>query len=115
MREEVKSKRASTRFNGGDKWAEETYYEDELQHIIDAEIPVHAFYVNAYAEEAFADIADAADGTTVPLDITSTKGAEMLTSLITERILVNVSKVARGGAEMERKLIDSYRSRYGFV
>ena len=88
---------------------------DELQHIIDAEIPVHAFYVHAYAKDAFRDIARRTGGSTGPLDITSTKGAEMLTSLITERILVNVNKVARGGAEMERKLIESYRSRYGFV
>ena len=114
-RGEVKMHRAGASFNAGNKWAEETYYEDELQHIIDAEIPVHAFYVDVHAEKAFRDIASRTNGSTGPLDITSTKGAEMLTSLVTERILVNVNKVTHGSAEMEKKLIESYRSRYGFV
>ena len=114
-KEEVKRNRSEASFNGGDKWAEETYYVDEIKQIIDAEIPIHAFYVNAHAKDAFWDIACRTDGLTGPLDITSTKGAEMLTSLITERILANVNKVAHGSAEMESRLIESYRSRYGFV
>ena len=114
-RQEVTSKRAEARFNGGTKWAQETYYEDELQHIIDAEIPVHAFYVNAYAKEDFALIAARTQGSTGELDITSGKGAELLTSLITKRILVNVNKISNGGAEGEKKLMDSYHSKYGFV
>ena len=114
-RQEVTSKRSQTGFNGGTNWAEGTYYEDELQHIIDAEIPVHAFYVNAHAKVAFQDIAARTQGSTGELDISSGKGAELLTSLVTKRILSNVNKISNGGAEGEKKLMDSYHSKYGFV
>ena len=113
-REEVRAGRAAYSFRS-DEYPEETYYEDELQHIIEAEVPVHAFYVNQYAMMAFKDIAARTTGSTGALDITSHKGADMLTSLVTLRILENVNKFAGGGATGEKRLKESYHSRYGFV
>ena len=75
---------------------EPTYYEDELRKIAAAEVPVHAFYVNRYAQSAFEGIARATGANAGFLDIETTEGANMLTALISLRILNSVGGDARG-------------------
>ena len=97
------------------QFAVPTYYEDELIDIVAAKVPVHAFHVCQDAQKAFQDIALKTGGVTGALDIHSDKGAAMLTSLVTLRILENVNKFAGGGAVGEKKLKEAYHSKYGFV
>uniref|UniRef100_A0A7S1NSQ9 Uncharacterized protein n=1 Tax=Eutreptiella gymnastica TaxID=73025 RepID=A0A7S1NSQ9_9EUGL len=67
-----------------------TFWETELGYIKDAGIPVHAFYVSAEAQPVFQTIAAETGGMCAALDIYSPAGAEMLTNIVTERILHSV-------------------------
>lgn len=89
-----------------------THYTTELEKIREKGIPVHAFYVKDNARVAFSEIATATGGRTAALDIDSDAGAEMLTDLVTEKILENV-----GGAEYGERLVSAYRAKFarGYV
>ncbi|CAF0939888.1 unnamed protein product [Adineta steineri] len=90
------------------KFAEATYYEDELKKLISKQIPVHAFYVAKQAEASFKKIAKETGGRCHLLDINSQAGANMLTDLVTEVILKNVGGEAKGNT-----LVDAYRKKFG--
>lgn len=89
-------------------FANPTYYEDELNHIIEAGVPVHAFYVDSCARSAFEHIAKRTEGLAESLDINSSQGAVRLTDLVTEQVLNNL-----GG----ETLVKAYRDKYvkGYV
>ncbi|CAF1185261.1 unnamed protein product [Adineta steineri] len=90
------------------KFAEATYYEDELAKLMSNKIPVHAFFVNKRAETIFKEIANRTGGRCEPLDINSPLGANMLTDLVIEVILRNIGGEAKGTA-----LVDAYRKKFG--
>ena len=90
------------------KFSKQTFYLDELSLIKAKGIPVHAFYVAERARQNFEEIAKATEGGQCQmLDINSSAGAEMLTNLVTERILKNV-----GGEVMGDKLVSAYRAKF---
>jgi hypothetical protein len=90
------------------KYSTPTFYQDELSLIKAKGIPVHAFYVDERARQNFEEIARVTEGGQCQaLDIHSPAGAEMLTNLVTERILKNV-----GGEKMGDKLISAYRAKF---
>jgi hypothetical protein len=90
------------------KFAQPTYYEDELEKLISNKIPVHTFYVETRAKRTFEDIAKRTGGRCELLDINSSKGAEMLTDLVTEEILRNCGGISKGNT-----LVEAYRKTYG--
>ncbi|CAF4095909.1 unnamed protein product [Rotaria sp. Silwood2] len=90
------------------KFANATYYEDELAKLILKNIPVHGFFVDARAEKSFKEIATKSRGRSEKLDINSPAGSQMLTDLVTEEILRNV-----GGARNGDALVEAYRSKFG--
>lgn len=75
------------------------------------EIPVHAFYVRDYEKltKAFRNIAKLTGGKSEYLDIDSVVGAELLTDVITERILHNI-----GGDGLVKSHRDKYAAK-GYV
>jgi hypothetical protein len=109
-KDEVGSKRSHF---GEDYWkntkfANATYYEDELAKLISNNIPVHGFFVHAQAENSFKEIATKSQGRSEMLDINSPVGSQMLTDLVTEEVLRNV-----GGARNGDALVAAYRSKFG--
>jgi len=90
----------------GTPWEAPTYWEDELIKLREKEIPVHAFYINEYAKENFEEIARRSGAKYGFLNIGSEQGAEMLTGVVTSRILDNI-----GGVE----LVAAYEEKFGFV
>ncbi|CAF1573592.1 unnamed protein product [Didymodactylos carnosus] len=90
------------------KFAQSTYYEDELAKLKVDGIPVHAFFVEQRAEESFKKIAKETGGRCEMLDINSSSGSEMLTDLVTEEILRNVGGSLKGDA-----LVEAYRNKFG--
>jgi hypothetical protein len=89
------------------KFAQATYYENELAKLISNNIPVHAFFVDNNAEVAFKTIASRTGGRCEMLDINSSSGAQMLTDLVTEEILRNV-----GGSSKGNDLVQAYRDKF---
>jgi len=85
------------------KWILETNCWRALQQLQQKGIPVHAFYVDYYAQKAFEEISKTTNGTSNFLDINSRKGAELLTDLVTQQILRNV-----GG----EKLVECYQRKF---
>ena len=90
------------------KFANATYYEDELAKLISNNIPVHGFFVDARAEKSFKKIATKSRGRSEMLDINSPSGSQMLTDFVSEEILRNV-----GGALQGNALVEAYRSKFG--
>ncbi|CAF3955884.1 unnamed protein product [Rotaria sordida] len=88
------------------KFAQATYYEDELAKLISKSIPVHTFFVDNRAEVIFKEIAQRTGGKCERLDINSPLGAEMLTKLVTEPIL-NVCRNKKGNS-----LIETYQYKF---
>lgn len=108
-RDEVKSKREQL---GEDYWkntkfANATYYEQELEELVSNKIPIHGFFVHTRAEESFNEIATKSSGRSAMLDINSSSGSEILTDLITEEILRNI-----GGSQNGDTFVKAYRSKY---
>ena len=90
------------------KFKEPTYYLDELNKMIEKEVIVHTFYVRSDAKPSFEDIARRSGGECHELDINSSRGAELLTTLVTEQILRGV-----GGAKRGDEFVQKYRDLYG--
>ncbi|CAF4248425.1 unnamed protein product [Rotaria sp. Silwood2] len=89
------------------KFSEATYYEKELEKLVENSIPVHAFYVEMRAEEKFQLIANRTHGRCEMLDINSSLGSDMLTDLVTEEILNNI-----GGQHKGKDLVTAYRKKF---
>jgi hypothetical protein len=90
--EEVVSKRQS---KGENYWqnsrkpylTHSTFYQDELQHILDRSIPINTFYIGDSARDSFEDIATRSGGQASQLDVNSESGAEELTGIVSRCIL----------------------------
>ncbi|CAF4908972.1 unnamed protein product, partial [Rotaria sp. Silwood1] len=90
------------------KFAQPTYYKDELEKLIRDKVPVHAFFVAKRAEQSFKEIANLTGGRCQLLDINSSAGSQLLTDLVTEEILRNV-----GGNSIGNALVEAYRNKFG--
>jgi hypothetical protein len=92
-----------------------THYINELQILIKNKIPVHSFYVEFDkkfpAAAAFIEIAELTNGKHGELKINEPNGAEVLTQVVTERVLVDVAE-GSGDATLAIDLIASYRKLY---
>jgi energy-coupling factor transporter ATP-binding protein EcfA2 len=112
--QEVVDKRAKYSYQDWDKstkYSNATFWKTELNKLVNAKIPVHAFYVDNYAKSAFETIVEIAkSGNPLSrceyLPVNDEKGATVLTHLITEEILRNV-----GGAQHGDRLVDIYRTK----
>lgn len=108
---EVKMKREGSpgeKYWSKTKFANQTHYSVELQHLKNDKVPVHAFYVASSAQHNFQEIAFSTGGRCEPLDINSGAGAAMLTNLVTEVILNKIGQEnGKGGA-----LVDAYRNKF---
>ncbi|CAL6043111.1 Helicase-related_protein [Hexamita inflata] len=107
-KDDVRSKRSG---HGEGYWSKTrfaypTYFEDQLQILKQNNIPVHALYVANPAKQQFEYIARETGGKYEELDINSAKGAENLTNLVTEKIMLNI-----GGEALVKK----YREKFGIV
>jgi hypothetical protein len=89
------------------RFSQPTYYEQELEKLVNNNIPVHAFYVEQRAEEKFHQIATRTHGRCEMLDINSRVGSDMLTDLVTEEILNNIGGQSRG-----KDLVTAYRKKF---
>ncbi|CAF4678093.1 unnamed protein product [Rotaria sp. Silwood2] len=103
----IKRKQFGEQYWLGTKFQQETYYENELEHLKISKIPVHAFYVEHRAKSVFQKIAQNTGGRCEMLDINSSAGAKMLTDLVTEEILNNI-----GGSVKGDVLVKAYREKY---
>jgi GTPase SAR1 family protein len=72
------------------KYRNATFAETELEKLKQANIPIHAFYVDRCARESFEHFAKETNGRCAMLDINSATGAEQLTNLVTEEVLRSV-------------------------
>ncbi|CAF3619174.1 unnamed protein product [Rotaria sp. Silwood1] len=90
------------------KFAQPTYYKNELEKLIRDKVPVHAFFVAKRAEQSFKEIANLTGGRCQLLDINSSAGSQLLTDLVTEEILRNV-----GGNSIGNALVEAYRNKFG--
>jgi hypothetical protein len=109
QKDEVKRKRDhfGEKYWKTTRFAQPTYYENELEKLVENNIPVHAFYVEERAKEIFHQIATRTCGRCEMLDINSSVGSEMLTDLVTEEILNNV-----GGESKGKDLVTAYRKKF---
>lgn len=107
--EEVITKRQPQSQWVNTKFANPVYSSEQVKRLVDADIPVHAFYVNKYAETAFNAIASATSGKCDELDIHSAAGADLLTDVVTTQILENVG----GGGDQGKHLVAAYNAKYG--
>ncbi|UJR17604.1 hypothetical protein I4U23_004500 [Adineta vaga] len=89
------------------RFAQSTYYERELDRLVENNIPVHAFYVEERAREKFQEISKRTHGRCEMLDINSSLGSDMLTNLVTEEILNNI-----GGQSKGKELVSAYRKKF---
>ncbi|CAL6025642.1 Helicase-related_protein [Hexamita inflata] len=107
-KEEVRSKRAilGEEYWSTTKYAYPTFYEDQLEILKKNNISVHALYVNNPAQQKFEYIADETGGKCEELDIYSENGAENLTNLVTEKIMLNIGGDA---------LVQKYREKFGHI
>jgi hypothetical protein len=109
-REEVTFRRTRAQGNNKHHWGEAfatpTFWEDEIEQLAAKKIPVHAFYVKDHARSNFEEIAERTGGKCGPLNIDSEEGAEMLTGVVTRRLLDSV-----GGAT----LVAAYDAKFGYV
>ncbi|CAL6057008.1 Helicase-related_protein [Hexamita inflata] len=107
-KEEVRRKRANLgeAYWSTTRFAYPTYFENQLQILKQNNIPVHALYVCNSAQQQFGYIARETGGKCEELDINSAKGAENLTNLVTEKIMLNI-----GGEALVKK----YREKFGIV
>ncbi|CAF2071576.1 unnamed protein product [Rotaria magnacalcarata] len=90
------------------KFAQITYYEDELTKLTSNNIPVHAFYVERRAEQSFRQIANQTGGRCQLLDVKSSSGAQILTDLVAETLLVDIGGLSKG-----KSLVAAYREKFG--
>jgi len=124
---EVRTKREGS---GGDsywhttKFAIPTYYEHELQRLIDAEVTVYAFYVNSgfpsillntssekTVREVFQSIVDkSGKGLCEELNVQSDEGGLRLTDLVTKAVLSNIGELSGGDAK--ERLLRAYIEKY---
>jgi len=90
--QEVKSKR-NTGYPGGEsywkttKFATSTTFDQELYLLQSKKIKINAFYLENRAKNDFTRMAKLTDGVSAFLDINATKAAEILTNLVSQRIL----------------------------
>jgi len=110
--DEVSSKRAESYWSRT-KYYQKVYYQSELDKLKEKNVPVHAFHVDDYAKSSFQNIAKESGGVSSFLDINSSAGADMLTGLVTERILND----AVGGGAKGAEMISEYRKMFpkGYV
>ena len=87
-REEVAAHRSIYNHWEGTKYYMPTYFKDELEKMKSRAVVVHAFYVNSHAMRKFESIAQMMGGTCSELDIDSPNGADMLTAIVTEYIII---------------------------
>ena len=85
-----------------------TYYKGELERLKQNDIPVHALYLNEHAKVNFEEISSVTNGKSQLLNIHTEMSAELLTSLVTEKILKDVGERA-GKGEM---LVEAYKKKY---
>jgi hypothetical protein len=89
------------------KFGPPTSWEAEAAKLKSKKIPIHGFYVNNQAKINFEQISSMTGGRCNFLDINSSKGADMLTDLVTEEIL----KTLQSGSSVN--LVEAYQKKYG--
>ncbi len=84
------------------------FYKDELERLKQNGIPVHALYLNVAAKANFEEISHTTNGKSEHLNINTEMSAELLTSLVTEKILKNVGEQTGKG----ETLVTAYKNKY---
>ena len=85
-----------------------THYLPEARLLGSNGVPVHAFYLHNGAKSKFEEIARITSGKCAFLDINRADGSELLTNIITEKILQSVGQSRGKGDE----LVNAYRSMF---
>ncbi|XP_065663342.1 uncharacterized protein LOC136085801 [Hydra vulgaris] len=85
-----------------------TFYKDEVEKLKKSETVVHTFYLVNGAKSNFQEISTETGGICEPLNIDSSDGANVLTDIVTRRILGNVGQLRGKGNE----LVNAYNERY---
>ena len=99
------------RYGGEAYWATTrfktpTYYLDEVQKIKAKKIPIHCFYLDNWAEQAFQLIASETGRRCEKLEIQSSMGAEMLTNFVTEEVL------RKSAGSKGDEIVEAYRNKF---
>ncbi|XP_047142319.2 uncharacterized protein LOC105845986 [Hydra vulgaris] len=85
-----------------------TFYLDEVEKLKKKGIVVHAFYLDEGAKLNFQEISKETGGKCEALNIDSSDGANILTDIVTRRILSNVGELSGKGND----LVNAYNVRY---
>jgi hypothetical protein len=91
----------------GTRFAEMVSYPQQLQLLVQEEIPIHAYWVSGKAQQCFTEAAKATKGTCGLLNIGSSAGNEALLDAVTNRIL------AAAGGNQADQLQQAYHAKYG--
>ena len=111
---EVDKKRRDSRHAWSEtRFATPTNTEAELAQLKRSGIPVHAFWVDESAEEAFQRIAAETGGRSDELDISSPDGAEMLKQLVVTTVLRDVGTRQGGNSASGEELVKAYERLFG--
>lgn len=89
-----------------------TYWEKETEILAKKQVPIYTFYVHQAARNNFAEIAQRSRGQSSYLEVNSNAGSELLTDVVTKRILTSVGGESRGKElveQYERKFSKGYR------
>ncbi|ETO33931.1 hypothetical protein RFI_03165, partial [Reticulomyxa filosa] len=113
-KEEVQIKRRDSKqyklgddyWNNNALYSKSTYYEDELAHLKEHNIPVHTFYVDQRAQQNLLQIATSTGGRCEKLDINSQRGSSQLTDLVSEEVL------RKAGGSKGDMLVNAYRAKF---
>ena len=91
------------------QFAEKTFWRQEAEKLKASGVPVHAFYVDEDAKANFTEIATLTNGRCEFLDVNSTKGADLLTNMVSEVLLNNIGQQNGGkGAD----LVNAYKKKF---
>jgi hypothetical protein len=92
------------------KYTDTTYWEDELNKLIQKGVPVYPFYVDKEAKDCFDEIARRSGTERAQyLAVNSSKGSQLLLDTITKQILIGA---ANGDSVLAEELVNSYRKAY---
>jgi hypothetical protein len=106
-REETKRNR-QRRLWVGTEFETPSFFEDEVQNLLQNEIKVHSLYVSPYAMTAFEDLSQVTGGESNSWDVDAPDASEVLTDLVTRHILM-----LQGGASRGAELVAAYDRQYG--
>ncbi|KAL4480832.1 hypothetical protein ABPG72_001701 [Tetrahymena utriculariae] len=94
------------------KFSQATHFQDEVQKLKNANLPVHCFYLHEGAMENFTYIANQTGGKCESFNINSSDAHQKLIEIVVEPILVNVGKQNGVGDSLYQEYLKVFNKNY---